>query len=92
MESTTVYQLQKEDLACLIKDLYGERFHNVEVDTKACAQILQISISTVGNWARAGVLVTSNNVKRGGIMKFRLSYLLSLDKDMCKKEYRKLNQ
>ncbi len=92
MEAVTFYQLKKEDLTVLVKDLYTQRFHGIEVDAKACAQILQISVGTVGVWTRAGVLNTSNDVKRGGVMKFRLSYLLSLDKDALKKEYRRLNQ
>lgn len=92
MEAVTYYQLKKEDLTGIVKDLYNQKFHGIEVDAKACAQILQISIGTVGNWTRAGVLSTTNKVKRGGVMKFRLSYLLSLDKDALKKEYRRLNQ
>ncbi len=89
---TIVYQITGNEFESLLESVNRLRYENKEIDAKAAAQILGVSYHTVVNWYSKRLLKPCNVVKKGGVIRFRLSDILSIDVKELQKNYRKLNQ
>ena len=92
MERTGIYQITGEDLFRMADQLMMDRCKHIEIPSKVAASILKISVPTLCRWRAAGFVKAVNEVKEGGMMMFRLSDILTLDKAKVQSEYRLLHR
>lgn len=92
--SVGICVLQREDLDDFVAKMWIGRFEDREVSAQAAAQILGISISTLNRWLDFNLISPSNPTSIGIRMerKFNLAYLLTLDLQKIKMDYRKFNK
>jgi len=96
MNHKIVYETSHEDLKQAIKDVLKteiedkvlDKFINIQVDSKAACQILQISNSSLNRYIEAGLIQPEQRSSEKEHRKFRLSTLLRLDISDVKRKYR----
>ncbi len=89
---TVIYQITRDEFENLLESVNKLRYESKEIDAKAAAQVLGVSYHTIVNWYTKKLLKPCNVVKKGGVIKFRLSAILAIDVKDIQKKYRQLNQ
>lgn len=79
--------MDREELLQVTFALLTDRFQERKLSAAAAAQVLGVSVSTLNRWVDAGV-VSPEPSAPGKERRFNLAYLLSLDVNELKKQYR----
>lgn len=103
MEKTVVYQMTPDDLREFFHEEFAKkdmnarhdallkRYENVFVGANEVAMIHQVSTVTVRNYIDDGLITPELRTVEGGKYRFRLSYVLTLDFALLKKQLKERN-
>lgn len=89
MTKINLCTMDKDELLEVTQDLLLARFQDREVSAPAAAQVLGISISTLNRWVSTDVVRPVEDGQGKRVERFfNLAYLLSLDVNKLKYNYR----
>lgn len=93
MDKNQIVVVGRDDLMDFVQTMFMAKLSERLLDSKAAAQVLGISVSTLNRWIDKN-LIHPDNANEGHRVerKFSLSYLLNIDVQEIKKKYRALNQ
>jgi Fic family protein len=101
MDKMIVYQMTPEDLRAFFEEEYAKRdvnasrdellkrFEGKFVGVNEVAKLHGVSLQTVRNYIKDGLITPELRTVEGGNYKFRLSYVLTLDFEGLKKRLKR---